>query len=108
MPVQRTTSAASTNATSVKAAASRLVGWSITNANASQRFVKIYDKASTPTVGTDTPILTIGVAANSDTSESGLGIPISNGLAFATTTAAADSDTGAVGEDDLIIQLWYE
>jgi hypothetical protein len=51
--------AASTNATSAKAAPAQVhsvVGY---NAAAALRYLKLYDKASAPTVGTDTPFMTI-------------------------------------------------
>lgn len=40
-----------------------LKGWNIINVNTSDVYVKFYDKATSPTVGTDTPILTLLVPA---------------------------------------------
>ena len=51
--------AATTNATSVKATpgvVKRVIG---TSKAATDRFLKFYDKATAPTVGTDVPIMTI-------------------------------------------------
>jgi hypothetical protein len=102
-------SAATTNATSVKASAGKLIGYYLSNANAAVRFVKFYNKASAPTVGTDTPVLSLmipaGGAANLD---SACGIDFGTGIAFATTTGAADSDTGAVAANEIIVNLWYK
>src|SRR5690242_4134795 len=49
-------SAATTNATNIKASAGQVYGYDIYNNNAAVRFVKFYNKATAPTVGTDTPI----------------------------------------------------
>ncbi len=55
---------ASTNAASVKASAGNLYEVTISNVTATALYVKFYNKASAPTVGTDVPILTIPAAAN--------------------------------------------
>src|SRR5581483_5493004 len=60
----RVKSAASTNATSVKASAGRLYQIHLCNTSAALKFVKFYNKASAPTVGTDTPVATYPLAAN--------------------------------------------
>jgi len=50
-------SAANTNALNLKSSATRLVGVMGYNANAEGRYLKLYNKATTPTVGTDIPAL---------------------------------------------------
>lgn len=101
-------SGASTNATSVKASAGLLVGWALGNNNASARYVKLYDKASSPTVGSDTPKITFRLPP-----EASANVPwttpilFSTGIAFATTTGAADSDTGAVAANEITVNLFY-
>lgn len=109
LSAQRTLSAASTNATSVKGSAGQVYGWYVSNSNASPRYVKLYDKASSPTVGTDTPKMTIMVpGAGGANVEFSMGIPFSSGIAFAMTTGAADSDTGAVAANEVILNLLYK
>lgn len=102
-------SAASTNATSVKATAGTL--WSIvaSNVNASARFVKLYNLASAPTVGSSTPVLTIPVNANSVVQIDGgaNGIRFSAGIALAITGLAPDSDTTVVTASDTKVLLNY-
>lgn len=104
--------AASTNATSLKASAGKLMSLCVVNTNASLRFLKFYNKASAPTVGTDTPVMTYAVPASS--SGAGFvahlpvdGIAFSTGIAYATTTAGGDSDTGAITAGDLYINGSY-
>lgn len=106
-------SAASTNATSVKASAGTLYSITASNINAAARYLKIYNKASAPTVGTDTPVLVFLIPGN--TAGAGTNIPIglpgyefTTGIAFALTTGAADSDTGAVAASEIIVNLGYK
>lgn len=104
-------SAATTNATSVKASQSALYGVQAFNTNAAARYLKLYNKASAPTVGTDTPVKVLTIPGN--TAGAGLVIHFANGLdfptglAYALTTGAADSDTGAVAANELVIGLDY-
>jgi len=97
----RLISAASTNATSLKASAGTLYQLYAV------RYIKFYNKASAPTVGTDTPVATFPIPA----SATGAGFQInfdpgfdfSTGIAYATTTGVADSDTAAVAANEIIV-----
>lgn len=106
-------SAASTNATLVSASARRLGFVTAYNANAAPRYLKIYDKATAPTVGTDVPILTFMIPGNSQGAGAGNNVPLlsafglSNGLAFALTAGMADNDSTAIGASDVVIDLGY-
>lgn len=85
---------ASTNGASVKASAGNLFELTASNPTATPAFLKLYNKASAPTVGTDVPIVTIPVPANSN-----VAIPFgSQGKRFATGIAVAV--TGAIGATD--------
>lgn len=95
-------SAATTNATSAKASAGNVFRVSGHNANAAVRYLKLYNKASAPTVGTDTPALTIALPATQSFSFDFAGHWFATGIAFALTTGAADADTGAVGAGDIL------
>lgn len=96
--------AATTNATSVKTASADLFRVGGYNASAALRYLKIYNKNSAPTVGTDTPVLTIPLEPSKAFSIAlgGTGgIYLSAGLAYAITTGAADNDTGALTAGDI-------
>lgn len=101
-------SANTTNGTSVKAAPGVVTSIVASNTNAAVRYLKLYDKASAPTVGTDTPKQVYALPAGGCVS-----IPLSSplqfeaGIAFATTTGAADSDTAAVAANEIIVNLGY-
>lgn len=101
-------SAASTNATSVKSSAGTVHMVSAQNANASPRYLKLYNKASAPTVGTDTPVQVYMLPAGGGIAlEIGSGLDFSTGIALALTTGAADNDTGAVAANDIVVNLGY-
>lgn len=113
LSISRTLSAASTNATSVKASAGQVYTIYAHNINAAVRYLKIYNKASAPTVGTDTPVLTLPIPGNAagagfalDTG--GMGIAFATGIALALTTGIADADTGAVAANEIVINLLYK
>lgn len=95
--------AASTNATSAKASAGVLYSLVGYNAAAALRYLKIYNKASAPTVGTDTPVLTIPLPATAGFAiDFPLGFRCDTGIAYALTTGAADADTGALTAADVV------
>lgn len=105
-------SAATTNATSVKASAGILTSFACSNVNASPRYAKVYDKGSAPTVGTDTPKFVFLIPGNTTGAGSNLplpanGIAFANGIALALTSGAADTDTGAVSVNENIVNLSY-
>ena len=70
--------------------------------------MKFYNKASAPTVGTDTPVLVLAIPGSGAANVSfPAGINFTTGLSFATTTGYADSDTTAVAAGEIIINLAY-
>ena len=106
--VHRRISTNTTNAVSVKASAGQVYTVTISNANAAARYLKLYDKASAPTVGTDTPIATILLPAGSQQQLVWPnGLPFASGIAFAMTTGQADSDTAAVAANEHSLTLTY-
>jgi hypothetical protein len=91
-------SAATTNATLINAGRTGLSTLICSNIGGAAAFVKLYDKASAPTVGTDVPKLTIPIPAGGivpiDISDCVLLFVL--GLGLAITNLAADTDTTAV------------
>lgn len=96
-------SAASTNATSLKASAGRVYAVQAYNSTSTVKYLKLYDKASSPTVGTDTPFKTLALppvaAAAYDWP---VGLYLGTGIAFALTGSVADSDTTALASGDVL------
>lgn len=107
--IYRRISTASTNGERVKASAGQVYGFIVVNTNASARYLKIYNNTTNPpTVGTDTPVMTVTLPGSG-----GVAFSIPQGIAFGTgigigiTTGAADSDTGAVAANEVIVTLLY-
>lgn len=108
LTIYRLLSAASTNGNNVKASAGQLYGWYVWNNNNSVRYLKLYNKASAPTVGTDTPVMTIPLPSRGGTNVwYGHGIAFGTGIGIGLTTAVADASTAAVAADDIIVNLLY-
>lgn len=90
-------SAASTNATLVQTGRAVVYTLAAVNTTATIYYLKLYNKATAPTCGTDTPVMTIPVPAS--TAGDGIvvaptvGILFQLGLGFCLTGAIGDSDT---------------
>ena len=96
-------SAATTNATVVKGSAGTLYNIGASNTGAAAAFIKLYNKATAPTVGTDVPVLTLVVPAsgNVDFDLGPMGHRFATGIGLAITNLAADSDTTAVAANQV-------
>lgn len=90
--------AATTNPTVLKATTGSLYELLITNTSAAAIYVKLYNKATAPTVGTDIPLASIQVPANSEKAfDFGvIGKRFAAGIALAVTAGQASTDTAAV------------
>lgn len=98
----RVNSAATTNATSLKATAGQVYDIDVFNTALYAVYLKLYNKATAPTVGTDTPVRTIPIQAGGGYSKNfPLGKAFSTGIAYAITKNQPDSDTTAVAAGDL-------
>ena len=88
-------SANDTNATSAKATPGSLFHVNGYNSSATITYLKFYDKATAPTVGTDVPVLTLSLPALAVFSYDLQGFVFATGIAYGLTTAAADNGTAA-------------
>ena len=103
-------SAATTNATSLKASAGTLYGGRAFNSGDGAAFLKFYAKASAPTVGTDVPVLVIGIPAGQSVDfgiGNSVGINFATGIAYAITGGMADNDTTAVALNQVCLAMSY-
>lgn len=103
-------SANTTNATNVKASAGNIYGGAIANNGAANAYFKVYNKASAPTVGTDTPIATLLIPPSRTlylASVWPLGCRLSTGISYALTTGMAVADTAAVAAAQCSVHLNY-
>jgi hypothetical protein len=100
--------AASTNAGTVKASAGQLYGVVVFNAAIYPVYIKFYNKASSPTVGSDTVVKVIGVQGGTSHIEQWpTGIPFTTGIARAIVKGIADSDATAVLASDCVVDFHY-
>ena len=102
-------SAASTNATSVKASAGSLYSVTASNVGAAAAFLKLFNLATAPTVGTSVPFLTIPIPASGvvNIPFGAQGMRMATGIAFAITNLVADSDTTAIAAAQVKIAIAY-
>ena len=84
-----------------------------TNTNVAVRYLKLYNKASAPVVGTDVPVMTLAIPGNTagagfvlDTG--GMGVAFATGIAYATTTGVADADASAVAANEILATILYK
>ena len=82
----------------IKASGGKLMEITISNLTAATIYVKLYNKASAPTVGTDVPLATIPVVAGGFVCYDfgSVGKQFGLGIALAVTAGAAATDTAAV------------
>ena len=85
--------------------------WSVvaSNSNAAIRYLKLYNKASAPTVGTDVPVLTLAIPATGSLNIHGgsNGIRFGTGIAWALTTLSTDADATAVAATEIKVAISY-
>lgn len=95
---------ATVNSTNVKGSAGEVFGIKGYNNNAAAMFFKLYNKATAPAVGTDTPVATYRLAPTANfaiTVGGALGAYFSAGIGYGLTTASADGSTAAVASGDI-------
>lgn len=98
----------------VKATAGTVYGCWVTNTATTTRWLKFYNAtAANVTVGTTTPVITIGIPGNTSDDISGnfgfgMGIKFDTAICIAATTGFAVADTGAPAANDLICNVFYK
>jgi hypothetical protein len=99
--------------TVVKAAAGQLYGWHITNTSTATVFVKFYN-ATSGTLGTGTPVLTIGIPGNATDDTLAIanmgdhGIAFSTGICVGAGTGVADADNTDPGANAVVANIYYK
>jgi hypothetical protein len=99
----------------VKATAGCVYAVWVTNTATSTRWLKFYNAtAANVTVGTTTPVITIGIPGNTSDDiagsfgPGGIGITFDTAITVAATTGVADADTGAPAANDVIVNVFYK
>lgn len=100
---------ADTNAAVIKASAGQIYGIDLFNFKAATVYLKFYDKASTPNLASDVPILVIPwFQLWARTVDFPLGVQFSTGIAIAITAGIADTDTTALVANDCVLNVLYK
>lgn len=102
--IAKVLSVAGTNATVIKNGVNaRLYGYQLANLTASWRYLRLYNKATAPVVGTDVPLMVVPIPPNSMTDiASTIPTTFAAGLSYAITGGVADLDTTAVAANDVV------
>lgn len=102
---------ATTNSNLVAAGTKKLLAGVVTNLSAAIKYLKIYNKATAPTIGTDTPQVTIAIPVGQSISLSQYfgqyGHYCSLGIGYGITGAFGDADTTALAAGDVQLSLQY-
>lgn len=105
-------SAATTNGALILTGTSNVSSFYATNEGATAAYIKLYNKATAPTVGTDVPEMTIPVPAAASGVPGVATIPIgfhgfrfALGLGIAITRNAVHTDTTAIGAGEVKVKL---
>ncbi len=101
---------ATTNSNLIAAGARRVYSLDVFNASMATLYVRLYDKATAPTVGTDVAkrVYAIPTLTNIHLVWAGEGDPYTLGLGLAVTAGAAYNDATAVAAHDAQITAVYE
>ena len=92
----------------IKSSAGQIYGWFLFNNASSVRYVKLYNKASKPSVGFDTPFMTIPLPAGGGANVNFTsGITLSNGIGIGATTGITDLNTSSPAAYDVIVNIIY-
>ena len=109
LSVSKRISTADTNAAVIKSSAGRIYSIFASNNSASWRYLKIYSKATAPTVGTDVPVAVYGIPPGSAMQQNyaDIGYYNSLGLVMAITAGIADSDATAIAANEVAVTIMY-
>lgn len=106
--MHKTVAAGSTNATLVKASAGKVYSIQVNNINAAVRYLKLYNSATLPVVGTTAIVKTLAVpAASVQQFHFPGGLNFSAGIGFAMTTEATDAGTTGISASESVINVDY-
>jgi hypothetical protein len=108
----RRVSTADTNAAIIKAEGGTVHAIQASNVNAAVRYLKLYDKATAPTVGTDVPVWQCALQGGATGTHTEISFPegglvFDAGISMALTTEATDAGTTGVSASEHVICVGY-
>lgn len=109
LSMSSTVATATTNETVVKAVVGQVYSIYANNTNAAVRYLKLYNKATVPIVGTDVPAMTLAIpAAGVVAMDVSCGLAFSAGIAFALTAGVAATDIAAVAANEHVVNIGFK
>ena len=102
-------SSATTNATNVRNSQGCIGTCVLTNTSTTFKYVKFFNLAVAPTMGTSTPVIQFPVAPNStlDVGTAFAGFRLGSGISYAITNGSALLDNTAVGAGEVLVNLTF-
>ena len=92
----------------IKTSSGQVYGWFLFNTASAIRYIKLYNKSSSPMVGIDKPYMTIPLPAGGGANVSFTsGIYFSKGIGICATTGVADGNTVSPADGDIIANIIY-
>jgi hypothetical protein len=92
----------------IRGSATTVYGWHLANISAATVFVKLYNMATAPTVGTHTPHMTIFVPSSQAVQVSvPQGVAFGTGLGIGATTGMLDNNTTAPSANSVLANIFY-
>ena len=104
----RIISAATINANVIKVSAGNIYLMVLHNGAAVSRFLKLYNKATTPVVATDVPVATILIPQGQTIIiQPAIGWSVNAGISYVITGAVADIDNTPCALNDVVANILY-
>jgi hypothetical protein len=106
--INKVITAANTTPIQIKTSAGALYGWTMVNTSTTIRYVRFYNVASAPTMGTTSPafVIPLPVGSGAVMPIMDLNIPMGTGIFYSITTGAADLDNTAPAANDVVGTIW--
>jgi hypothetical protein len=106
--IAKVLTAATTNATLVKATSARLYGYHLSNTTAAWRYVRVYNQTTAPTVGTNSPALVIPIAPGmSAIVDHTVPVSLGTGFSYSITAGSPDLDATVTAVGDVVGHFLY-
>lgn len=109
--VYRLITGATNNAAVIKATSGNLYSIQSCGGTGTNYWIKLYDKATSPTCGTDTPIMVIGTGSSNGCNFPRLpdsGLRFANGLGICVVAGVADNDNTSAAASGGLITIGYK
>jgi hypothetical protein len=93
----------------VGAGAGQVCGWSLFNAATAARYVRFFDSATAPTMGTSVPAFTVALPAGAGANVLGSpGVQFNAGVWVSVTTGVVPTDNTAPAANDVVMSLFHK